>query len=137
MSQLVIWISGFIFAGATGLTAFKLRNIPFDRYDLGPWSTTEPFRGSGLSTDVRTIAFRIEGAEAGAESWNGLLSRLDDIHRQLSPFGENARRPPFEYRTWYGRTAVHADAPRVFDRRYLENYIAILEKLAGVHPDEQ
>lgn len=131
MSEVIMTVAAIALALATGVTAYQLRSIQADKYELGTWTSVEPFRGSGLTTDVRTISFRIEGAEASPEAWSGLLSRLDEVHEELSPFGANARRPPFEYRTWCGRTVVYPDAPGRYDRRYLENYIRVLETLAG------
>lgn len=124
------------------------KRVSFDRRDPGAWMLDERKYNSALAADINSMILRLDRARVDTASWEMLLRRLDALHVQLSPFGKNARRPPYAGNWWSQLTqriwaiidptgsrpehAINAEAPKRYDARYLETYIKTLEQLAGV-----
>ena len=128
--------AAIVFVSVVIETAYLFRSVPLDSYDPGPWKTTGLESHGDFSQDVRSLIYRLDKAEVSQESWAAVIERLDELHAELSPFGENSRRPPYVRRRWYGETVVTAEAPDRYNKTYLQTYLETLENLAGVIPDE-
>ena len=146
----------FIIAAVVALVGSALaavaanREVRIDQLSAGAWILPQQSRDRVMSADLSSMIVRLDRARTDPHAWETLLRRLDGLHAQLSPFGENVRRPPYQKQWWWEaelqrfgvklpeplrRTDVEPEAPKRYNARYLESYIQTLERLAGV-PNE-
>ena len=120
-----------VLAGSVIASIVAIRGLRVDELDAGPWAYADTCASRVVTADLNSMILRLERARHDTIAWENVLRRLDALHVQLSPFGQNARRPPFVRKRWWGTTTVEPEAPAQYDRGYLDTYIATLERLAG------